>query len=59
MVTNHLSWIIIKKKKVNGFPISECFPNEQLLMVIFEPWYIDIVSYLVTGEVALVKLSAI
>ena len=31
-------------------PISDCFPNEQLFRVQEEPWYADIVNYLVIGD---------
>ena len=47
LVADHLSRIIIESEST----ISECFPDEQLLMVQSEPWYADIVNYLVTGEI--------
>jgi len=51
LVAHHLSRIILQK--MSESPISRCFPNEQLLMVQAEPWYADIVNYLVTGEIPL------
>ena len=31
--------------------ISECFPNEQLFVVHSDPWFVDIVKYLVSGRI--------
>ena len=47
MVADHLSRINIAPSSI---PISEQFPDEQLLSVSIEPWYADIVNYLVTGD---------
>jgi len=47
LVADHLSPIIVESEST----ISECFPDEQLLMVQSKPWYADIVNYLVTGEI--------
>lgn len=46
-VADHLSRILVKQSESL---ISECFPDEQLFMVQAEPWYADIVNYLVTRE---------
>jgi len=46
-------------QKEKGSPISECDPNDQLHMVKSEPWYTDIVNYLVTSEVPRVGASLI
>jgi len=51
LVANHLFRIILQKK--NKSTISECFPDGQLFIVQSEPWYADIVNYLVTGEIPL------
>ena len=48
MVVDHL--ILQKESKST---ISKCFLNEQLFMVQYEPWYADIVNYLVTSEISL------
>ena len=50
-VADHLSWIIVEKE--NKSLISECFPDDQLLMVHSESWYADIINYLVTVEIPL------
>ena len=47
VVADHLSRIIVESESIT----SECFPDEQLLMVQSEPRYADIVNYLVTGEI--------
>jgi len=31
-------------------PISECFADEQLFTVYYDPWYTDVVNHLVTGK---------
>jgi len=31
--------------------ISKCFPDEQLCAVHHDPWYVDIVTYLVAGRI--------
>jgi len=33
----------------NDLPISDNFPDEQLLAIFREPWFVDIVNYLVTN----------
>ena len=32
-------------------PISECFPDEQLFVVQFDPWYAELVNYPITGKI--------
>ena len=44
-VADHLSRILINHEKT---PISETFPDEQLMIVTQISWYADIVNYLVT-----------
>jgi len=51
LAANHLSQLVVKMRVKT--PISEWFPDEQLLMIQSEPWYADIVNYLVTGETPL------
>ena len=46
-VADHLSRILINHEKT---PISETFPDEQLMNVTQIPWYADIVNYLVTDQ---------
>ena len=47
MVADHLSRINIAPLSM---PIFEQFPDEQLLSVSTEPWFADIVNYLVIGD---------
>jgi len=47
LVADHLSRIIVESEST----ISKYFPDKQLLMVKSEPWYADIVNYLVAGEI--------
>ena len=35
----------------NESSVSECFPNEQLYIVHPDPWYADIVNYLVADRI--------
>ena len=49
-VANRLSQIIVEKESESTY---NCFPNEQLLRVRSEPWYPDIINYLVIGEIPL------
>jgi len=31
--------------------ISECFPDEQLFIIHYDPWFVDIVNYLASGRI--------
>jgi len=46
---DHLSRILFDRKSESS--ISECFPDEQLYAVHPDPWYADIVNYLVDGRI--------
>jgi len=48
LVVDHLSRIICSRE-IESF-ISKCFPNEQLFVVHSDPWFADIVNYLVFGR---------
>ncbi|KAM2671207.1 hypothetical protein EV1_007043 [Malus domestica] len=49
VVADHLSRLVREEK---ALPISETFPDEQLLSIkVSEPWYTDLVNYLVTKQV--------
>ncbi|XP_060962150.1 uncharacterized protein LOC133032282 [Cannabis sativa] len=50
VVADHLSRLVIETSK-EPTPITETFPDEQLMHVSSLPWYVDIVNYLVTGEI--------
>ncbi|KAM1557152.1 hypothetical protein ACFX10_040615 [Malus domestica] len=48
VVADHLSRLV---REEEDFPISETFPDEQLLSVqVSAPWYADLVNYLVTKQ---------
>jgi len=47
-VADHLSSIVCTRGTKG--PIYECFPDEQLFIVQSNPWYVDIVNYLVTAK---------
>ena len=49
VVADHLSRLTITLAE--DLPINECFPDEQLISVINEPWYADIVNYLATDKI--------
>ena len=49
IVAKHLSRLPIDPEHEN-IPLSESFPDEQLLSVSHFPWFADIVNYLVTGQ---------
>ena len=49
LVTYHLFSIVGSKELESQ--IFECFPNEQLFVVHLNPWYADIVNYLVSGRI--------
>ena len=48
VVANHLSRI--PNPPCNELPINDDFPDEKLLAVFREPWFADIVNYLVTNQ---------
>jgi len=48
VVTDHLSHV--SNAPSNDLPINDNFPDEQLLATFKEPWYADIVNYLVTNQ---------
>ena len=49
MVADHLSRMVHEEDVV---PIPETFPDEQLLSIeVSEPWYADLVNYLVSKQV--------
>jgi hypothetical protein len=52
--TNHLSRLTIDFTE-DTTPISETFPDEQLMHIAHNPapWFVDIVNYLVTGQMPL------
>ena len=49
VVADHLSRLVITPTE--DLPINECFPDEQLMSVINDPWYTDIVNYLATDKI--------
>ena len=49
LVTDHLFRIICGREPESY--ISECFPNEQFFLVYPNPWYVDIINYLVSGRI--------
>jgi hypothetical protein len=53
-VTDHLSRLTMDFTE-DATPISETFPNEQLMHIAHSlaPWFVDIVNYLVTGQMPL------
>ena len=54
LITDHLSRIVCRGTEA---PIFECFSNEQLFVLQSDPWYADIVNYLVTGKFVRVGIS--
>ena len=48
VVTDHLSRI--PNSLCNELTINEDFPDENLLAIFREPWFADIVNYLVTNQ---------
>jgi hypothetical protein len=54
VVADHLSRLTVEFTK-EVTPISETFPDEQLIHVVHtpSPWFADIVNYLVTGHMPL------
>ena len=49
LVANCLSRIICDREFESH--ISECFPDEQLYAIHPDPWYADIINYLVPGRI--------
>jgi hypothetical protein len=54
VVADHLSRITVDFTE-EATPISETFPDEQLMYIAYtpSPWFADIVNYLVTGQMPL------
>ena len=50
VVADHLSRLVPDSNS-HGIPISDSFPDEQLFALVHYPWYVDIVNYLVTGQI--------
>ena len=50
VVANHLSRLVLETTS-EGLPIGETFLDEQLFALVHCPWYVDIVNYLVTGQI--------
>ena len=48
VVADHLSRIL--NYPCNELPINDDFPDEKLLAFFREPWFADIVNYLVTNQ---------
>ena len=48
VIADHLSRIL--NSPCNELPINEDFPGENLLVIFREPWFTDIVNYLVTNQ---------
>jgi len=55
VVADHLSRI--PNSPCNEFPINDDFPDEKLLAVFREPWFADIVNYLVTTKLHIIGLK--
>jgi len=49
LVADHLSSIVYSWESESE--ISKCFPDEQLFMVHYDPWFADIVNCLVSGRI--------
>ena len=50
VVVGHLSRLVPEFTS-HGLPIGDSFPDEQLFALVHCPWYVDIVNYLVTGQI--------
>ena len=50
VVAGHLSRLV-PASNYEGLPIGDTFPDEQLFALVHCPWYVDIVNYLVTGQI--------
>ena len=49
-IANHLYKIVCTRGTET--PISEGFPNEQLFIVPYDPWYVDIVNSLMSDKLS-------
>jgi len=49
LVADHFSRILCDRESKSC--VSECFPDEQLYAIHPDPWYADIVNYLVAGRI--------
>ena len=47
---DHLSRLVPESIS-HGLPIGDSFPDEHLFSLVHCPWYVDIVNYLVTGQI--------
>ena len=50
VVADHLSRLVPESIS-HGLPISDSFLDEQLFALVHYPWYVDIVNYLVNGQI--------
>ena len=50
VVANHLSRLVPEAIS-HGLPIDDSFPDKQLFTLVHCPWYVDIVNYLMTGQI--------
>ena len=50
VVAYHLSRLV-SETTYEGLPIGDTFPDKQLFALVYCPWYVDIVNYLVTGQI--------
>ena len=50
VVADHMSRLVSESTS-EGLPIGDTFPDEQLFALVHYPWYVDIVNYLVTGQI--------
>lgn len=51
VVADHLSRLVVEfTEDPDPSPVTESFPDEQLMQVSQSPWYADIVNYLVSGQ---------
>ena len=57
VVVDHLSRLTFQDRSTSSTSIQDSFPDEQLMAITALPWYVNIVNYLVTGQM-LAKWSA-
>ena len=50
VVADHMSKLIVESQE-GLFPLNDSFPDEQLLKVSQLPWFVDIVNYIVLGQI--------
>ena len=50
VVADHLSRLVPESDS-HDIPIGDSFPDEQLFALAHYPWYVDIVNYLITGQI--------